>query len=145
MLYSSDILGRKPEGLQVDHGEHDAGFACSYQLTFLTEFTNVKGAYYDLNSGSIMLKLFIAKTYEQLSLALDHQANRIWILNVGDLKPYELNIEFFITQNFRSTRIGVRDNINFFTLKLEERGRNLGETVLFLRDKRASNLEFSYE
>nr|BCT97380.1 xylan a-1,2-glucuronidase [Irpex lacteus] len=39
----------------------------------------------------------ISKTYEQLSLAIDRQADRIWILNVGDLKPYELGIEFFTT------------------------------------------------
>lgn len=35
--------------------------------------------------------------YEQLSYALDREANRIWILNVGDLKPYEMSIEFFFT------------------------------------------------
>lgn len=38
-----------------------------------------------------------------MSLAIDRQANRIWILNVGDLKPYELSIEFFLTYGWNST------------------------------------------
>lgn len=45
----------------------------------------------------------ISKTYEQLSLAVDRQADRIWILNVGDLKPYELGIEFFTTLGWDAT------------------------------------------
>ncbi|TCD68567.1 hypothetical protein EIP91_010492 [Steccherinum ochraceum] len=39
----------------------------------------------------------LSKIYEQMSIAVDRQADRIWILNVGDLKPYELDIEFFLT------------------------------------------------
>ncbi|KAG6839009.1 hypothetical protein C0991_006604, partial [Blastosporella zonata] len=31
----------------------------------------------------------ISKIYEQMSLTVDREANRLWILNVGDLKPYE--------------------------------------------------------
>ena len=30
-------------------------------------------------------------------LAWRHQANRIWIVNVGDIKPMEFPIEFFLT------------------------------------------------
>ena len=35
-----------------------------------------------------------------MSLAIARQADRIWIVNVGDLKPYELDTEFFITMGW---------------------------------------------
>lgn len=34
----------------------------------------------------------LAKVHEQMSYALETQADRIWIVNVGDLKPYEREI-----------------------------------------------------
>lgn len=39
-----------------------------------------------------------------MSLAVDRNATRIWIVNVGDLKPYELGTEFFITYGWNATR-----------------------------------------
>ena len=34
--------------------------------------------------------------FEQLSLAYDFGINRMWILNVGDLKPMEYPIQLFM-------------------------------------------------
>jgi len=39
----------------------------------------------------------ISKVWEQMHLAWQYEANRIWIVNVGDLKPMEFPIEFFLT------------------------------------------------
>jgi hypothetical protein len=38
----------------------------------------------------------ITKVWEQMHLASQYGANRIWIVNVGDLKPMEFPIEFFL-------------------------------------------------
>ena len=38
----------------------------------------------------------IAKIWEQMHLAYAMEANKIWIVNVGDLKPMEYPIEFFL-------------------------------------------------
>jgi len=38
----------------------------------------------------------IQKIWEQMQLAYQHDANQIWIVNVGDLKPMEFPIEFFL-------------------------------------------------
>jgi hypothetical protein len=38
----------------------------------------------------------LPKIWEQMNLAHRYGANRIWIVNVGDLKPLELPIEFFL-------------------------------------------------
>lgn len=39
----------------------------------------------------------IPKIWEQMNLTYHYDANRIWIVNVGDLKPMEFPIEFFLT------------------------------------------------
>jgi hypothetical protein len=39
----------------------------------------------------------LPKIWEQMNLAYRHDAVRTWIVNVGDLKPMEIPIEFFLT------------------------------------------------
>ena len=39
----------------------------------------------------------ITKVWEQMNLAVQYGADRIWVVNVGDLKPMEFPIEFFLT------------------------------------------------
>jgi hypothetical protein len=39
----------------------------------------------------------IPKIWEQMHLAREYKADRMWIVNVGDLKPMEVPIEFFLT------------------------------------------------
>ncbi|KAK7447067.1 hypothetical protein VKT23_014279 [Stygiomarasmius scandens] len=46
----------------------------------------------------------VPKMYEQLSLLVDRNATRIWVLNVGDLKPYERETEFFINFAYDSSK-----------------------------------------
>ncbi|CCH02317.1 hypothetical protein FAES_4318 [Fibrella aestuarina BUZ 2] len=38
----------------------------------------------------------IARTWEQMHLAYEHGVDQIWIVNVGDIKPMEFPIEFFL-------------------------------------------------
>jgi hypothetical protein len=38
----------------------------------------------------------IPRVWEQMNLAYQYGADRIWIVNVGDLKPMELPIQFFL-------------------------------------------------
>ena len=38
----------------------------------------------------------LARVWEQMHLAYTHGADRIWIVNVGDIKPMELPISFFL-------------------------------------------------
>ena len=40
---------------------------------------------------------YLPKVWEQMNLALNYGADRIWVVNVGDLKPMEFPIEFFLT------------------------------------------------
>lgn len=38
----------------------------------------------------------IARTWEQMHLAYEHGVDQIWVVNVGDIKPMEFPIEFFL-------------------------------------------------
>jgi len=46
----------------------------------------------------------ISKTWEQMNLAWNYGADRIWIVNVGDLKPMEFPIEFFLSLAWSPSR-----------------------------------------
>ncbi|CCM00698.1 uncharacterized protein FIBRA_02738 [Fibroporia radiculosa] len=61
----------------------------------------------------------MTKTYEQMSLATARNATRIWIVNVGDLKPYELNTEFFLTYAWDTSLWDMNNLDTFVTLWAE--------------------------
>jgi len=48
-----------------------------------------------------------------MSLAIQRSADRLWIVNVGDLKPYEREIEFFLSYGWDAGR-WTSDNISSF-------------------------------
>jgi hypothetical protein len=62
----------------------------------------------------------IEKVWEQMNLAYLYDANRIWIVNVGDLKPREFPIEFFLTLAWNPQR-WPKENISEFTRSWAER------------------------
>ena len=62
----------------------------------------------------------IAKVWEQMNLAHEYQADRIWIVNVGDLKPMEFPIEFFLSLAWNPQR-WPKEKITEFTRLWAER------------------------
>jgi hypothetical protein len=60
------------------------------------------GVYYhlDMNGGPFSYKWLnsnpLPKIWEQMNLAHQYGANQIWIANVGDIKPLEIPLEFFL-------------------------------------------------
>lgn len=48
-----------------------------------------------------------------MSLAVQRQATDLWIVNVGDLKPCEREIEFLLSYGWNSTR-WTHDNLDTF-------------------------------
>ena len=62
----------------------------------------------------------IPKVWEQMNLALEYGADRVWIVNVGDLKPMEFPIDFFL--NFaRDPKRWPKAKIGEFTRQWAER------------------------
>jgi len=69
----------------------------------------------------------VSQIYEQMSIAIDRDASRVWVLNVGDLKPYERETEFFITLAWNSTRWNP-DNLDTFVTSWAKREFALGDS-----------------
>ncbi|ALS99904.1 glycosyl hydrolase 115 family protein [Lacimicrobium alkaliphilum] len=72
----------------------------------------------------------MAKIWEQMNLAWQYQADRIWIVNVGDLKPMEFPIDFFLRmawnpEDFRA------DNLQQFAIDwaAQQFGKKHAQTV----------------
>jgi hypothetical protein len=57
---------------------------------------------------------YIPKVWEQMNLALHYGADRIWVVNVGDLKPMEFPIEFFLAMA-RTPERWTQNNLDEFT------------------------------
>ena len=62
----------------------------------------------------------IPKIWDQMSLAKQYGADRIWIVNVGHFKGYEFPIEFFLNLASKTDR-WTSDNLNEFTRLWAER------------------------
>ncbi|MVN22527.1 glycosyl hydrolase 115 family protein [Mucilaginibacter arboris] len=56
----------------------------------------------------------ISKTWEQMHLANEYGANQVWIVNVGDLKPMEFPISFFLDYAWNPKKIGA-DQLQEYT------------------------------
>jgi len=62
----------------------------------------------------------IAKIWEQMRMAYDYGVDRVWIVNVGDLKGHEVPTEFFLDLAYDVHRWN-KDNLTEFTRKWAER------------------------
>jgi hypothetical protein len=85
LLFSDDNWGdirRLPEPGKARPG----GYGVYYHFDYVGGPRNYKW----LNTNQI------ERTWEQMKLAKDYGADRLWIVNVGDLKPMELPIAFFL-------------------------------------------------
>jgi hypothetical protein len=51
----------------------------------------------------------IARVWEQMHLAYEHNVKDIWIVNVGDIKPMEFPISFFLDYAWNPEKIGATD------------------------------------
>ncbi|MDR1406786.1 MAG: glycosyl hydrolase 115 family protein [Tannerella sp.] len=49
------------------------------------------------------------RTYEQMSLSFRHGVDRIWVVNVGDLKPMEFPISFFLDLAWNPDRFNAQN------------------------------------
>jgi len=62
----------------------------------------------------------LPKIWEQMNLAYQYGATRIWVVNVGDLKPMEVPIEFFLNMAWNPSA-WTNENVGDFTKRWAER------------------------
>ncbi len=67
--------------------KHPGGYGMYYHFDYVGDPRNYKW----LNTNSL------PRVWEQMHLAWEHGVDKIWIVNVGDLKPMEQPIDFFLS------------------------------------------------
>ncbi|KAG7661125.1 uncharacterized protein J8A68_005362 [[Candida] subhashii] len=57
----------------------------------------------------------LTRTWEQMHLAKEREADTIWLVNVGDLKPLEIPIEYFISLGYHYEKWGPINTVTEWT------------------------------
>ena len=104
LLWSDDNWGNIRRLPTTDERKRSGGAGIYYHFDYVGDPRSYKW----LNTYSI------TKVWEQMNLASAYGANRIWIVNVGDLKPMEFPIEFFLALARDPERWG-KDNLQEYT------------------------------
>ncbi|KAF9450530.1 glycoside hydrolase family 115 protein [Macrolepiota fuliginosa MF-IS2] len=103
LLWADDLLGNVRRYPVISERNRTGGAGVYYHLDLVGSARSFKW----------ITTSQIEKIYEQMSLAVDRVATRLWILNVGDLKPYERETEFFLTLGWDASRWNP-DNLDTF-------------------------------
>jgi Glycosyl hydrolase family 115/Gylcosyl hydrolase family 115 C-terminal domain len=86
LLLCDDNWGNIRKLPRLSEKPHPGGYGIYYHFDYVGDPRNYKW----INTNPIQ------KIWEQMNLAYRYNANQIWIVNVGDLKPMEFPIEFFL-------------------------------------------------
>ena len=86
LLWADDNWGNIRRVPILDEGSRPGGAGVYYHFDYVGDPRNYKWI------NTIQLE----KTAEQMQLAYAHGANRIWVVNVGDLKPLEIPLTHFL-------------------------------------------------
>ena len=104
LLWSDDNWGNLRRLPTAEERNRSGGAGIYYHFDYVGSPRNYKW----LNTNSI------TKIWEQMDLALNYGADRIWVVNVGDLKPMEFPIEFFLSMAYSPKRWD-KDHLEIFT------------------------------
>jgi len=86
LLLCDDNWGNIRKLPELDAKPRKGGYGIYYHYDYVGGPRNYKW----INTNQI------ERTWEQMDLAYQHGVDRIWIVNVGDIKPMEFPIEFFL-------------------------------------------------
>jgi hypothetical protein len=95
LLFSDDNWGNIRRLPAAADRSRPGGFGVYYHFDYVGGPRNYKW----INTNPI------GRVWEQMHLAHESGANRIWIVNVGDLKPMEFPIQFFLDYAWDPSRI----------------------------------------
>ena len=94
LLLCDDNWGDVRKLPEIDAPEHKGGFGMYYHFDYVGGPRNYKW----INVTQIQ------RVWEQMNLTYSHGVDRIWVVNVGDLKPMEYPISFFLDMAWDPTR-----------------------------------------
>jgi hypothetical protein len=105
LLFSDDNWGNLRRLPKLTDKLRSGGYGIYYHFDYVGGPRNYKW----INTNNI------ARVWEQMHLAYSYGVNRIWVVNVGDLKPMEFPISFFLDYAWDPEKIKADDLPNYFT------------------------------
>lgn len=99
LLLCDDNWGNIRKLPKLDEKPRAGGYGIYYHFDYVGGPRNYKW----LNTNPI------ARVWEQMHLAYEYNARQIWIVNVGDLKPMEFPISFWLDYAWNPEKIGPDD------------------------------------
>ncbi len=99
LLLCDDNWGNIRKLPALDAKPRKGGYGIYYHFDYVGDPRNYKW----LNTNSI------SRVWEQMHLAWQYGDNKIWIVNVGDIKPMEFPISFFLDYAWNPTKIEAED------------------------------------
>jgi hypothetical protein len=99
LLLCDDNWGNIRKLPAIDAKQRAGGYGIYYHFDYVGGPRNYKW----INTNPI------SKTWEQMHLAYEHHVDKVWIVNVGDLKPMEFPISFFLDYAWNPNKIGAGD------------------------------------
>ncbi|MDF2551010.1 MAG: glycosyhydrolase [Chryseobacterium sp.] len=109
ILLCDDNWGNVRRLPYLDAKKHPGGYGMYYHV----DLHGAPRAYQWLNMTQI------PHMWEQLQLTYSYGVDKIWILNVGDLKPNEYPMDFFLNMAWNPTSF-TQDNLNNYSVKFAE-------------------------
>ena len=105
LLFSDDNWGDLRRLPKLNAKSRSGGYGIYYHFDYVGGPRNYKW----INTNNI------ARVWEQMHLAYSYGVDRIWVVNVGDLKPMELPISFFLDYAWNTKKITVDNIRNYYT------------------------------
>ncbi|MFW0714654.1 glycosyl hydrolase 115 family protein [Pedobacter sp. N23S346] len=115
LLLCDDNWGNIRKLPKLNEAPRKGGYGIYYHFDYVGDPRNYKW----INTNPIQ------KIWEQMNLAYEYNANQIWIVNVGDLKPMEFPISFFLDYAWAPDAIPT-EKLKQYTIDWSE--KQFGET-----------------
>lgn len=103
LLLCDDNWGNLRKLPRLDEKLRKGGYGIYYHFDYVGGPRNYKW----INTNNI------ARVWEQMHLAYEHNVKDIWIVNVGDIKPMEFPISFFLNYAWNPEKINATDLIKY--------------------------------
>ncbi|MGR3812407.1 glycosyl hydrolase 115 family protein [Jiulongibacter sp. NS-SX5] len=110
VLFCDDNWGN----LRILPKKKDLNHSGGYGLYYHFDFVGGPVSYRWLNTVQI------ERTWEQMNLAYQYGVKDLWLVNVGDIKPMELPISFFLDFAWQPEAIQAKDLPSFYTNWVEQ-------------------------
>lgn len=110
LLLCDDNWGNIRKLPSLDAKPRKGGYGIYYHFDYVGGPRNYKW----LNTNQI------ERTWEQMHLAYKHGVDQVWIVNVGDIKPMEFPLEFFLDYAWNPDAWNADNLDNYYSLWAEE-------------------------